>query len=261
MDQIGRPVKGDARCSGAGFSVSPYPARSNTRFGYQFQLDGAFAAAGQVHRSVTARRRRLRSLDVITSLSRRRGVGTRHCTAERSKQRRNAAGGESGGKASPKEHAGRPRTVCPLWQSHGVPVAARVRSGGVKSDSVVVFIQGKSRTTQRSRTDPCAGRRAARVRAATGFGHDSFVPNFTPVAPTLTRPGACTTVGAVLHPFWVRIVGWVSQVSAFGLTLGQIAPPLGGWRPRSVMKFAGPAYRIRAPHCGWRASSGSLRAS
>jgi hypothetical protein len=42
------------------------------------------------------------------------------------------------GRAWAKENAGRPRIVCPLWQSYGVPVAARVRSGCVESASAFV---------------------------------------------------------------------------------------------------------------------------
>ena len=42
------------------------------------------------------------------------------------------------GRAWAKENAGQPRIVCPLWQSYGVPGAARVRSGDVNSASAFV---------------------------------------------------------------------------------------------------------------------------
>ena len=73
------------------------------------------------------------------------------------------------GRAWAKENAGRPRIVCPLWQSYGVPVAAWVRSGGANQRFRLRLIQGKSRMSQRSRMDLCGGCRVTGVPTAIGF--------------------------------------------------------------------------------------------
>jgi hypothetical protein len=49
------------------------------------------------------------------------------------------------GRAWAKENTGQSRTVCPQWQSCGVPAAVRERSGNCCEVSVLATIRGKSR--------------------------------------------------------------------------------------------------------------------
>jgi hypothetical protein len=70
------------------------------------------------------------------------------------------------GRAWAKQNTAQPRIVCPLRQNHGVPVAARVRSGIMNSASAFVF-EGKRRKSQPSCTDLRGGRGATGVSTAT----------------------------------------------------------------------------------------------